>query len=53
MVSAVERSVIDAGHCPARIFLSVPGAIAQGSDEIWELIETYAMAPEEALNEDE
>ena len=25
----------------------------QGRDEIWELIETYAMAPEEALNEDE
>ena len=25
----------------------------QGRDEIWELIETYAMVPEEALNEDE
>lgn len=25
----------------------------QGRDEIWELIETYAMAPEEELNEDE
>ena len=25
----------------------------QGRDEIWELIETYAMTPEETLNEDE